>query len=75
MSPDPFELFHHPWSSHAPPQLHQAQTLPLVPSSPSFRSKLKQIKTDDPADLSKIATQFQASSVSPGSTPFIESPQ
>ena len=54
-------------SSHGQPQLLQAQTLPLVPSSPSFRSQSKQIKTADPANFSKIATQSQASSVSPRS--------
>ena len=58
-SDDPYD------SSHGQPQLDQAQTLPLAPSSPSFRAKSKSIKTNDPDNLSKITTPFQATTVSP----------
>ena len=40
-----------------------------MPSSPSFRSKSNVIKTGDEHNLSKIATYFQASSVSPWPPP------
>jgi hypothetical protein len=47
------------------PQAHQAETLSLKPSTPSFRSKSNEAKIGHPNNFSEFTMDFQAKNMSP----------